>query len=70
VVGASILILAANYIITEFSSADERLEWIKSPCANVRKAFGPKQVLNGVDLDVPRGQSLVIIGGSGSASRC
>ena len=33
---------------------------------DVRKAFGPKQVLNGVNLDIPRGQSVVIIGGSGT----
>jgi phospholipid/cholesterol/gamma-HCH transport system ATP-binding protein len=32
----------------------------------LRKAFGPKQVLDGVDLTVPRGSSLVILGGSGS----
>jgi phospholipid/cholesterol/gamma-HCH transport system ATP-binding protein len=32
----------------------------------VRKSFGPKHVLNGINLDVPRGRSLVIIGGSGS----
>lgn len=32
----------------------------------LRKAFGPKQVLDGVDLEVPRGSSLVILGGSGS----
>jgi phospholipid/cholesterol/gamma-HCH transport system ATP-binding protein len=31
----------------------------------VVKAFGPKRVLNGVDLDVASGQSLVVIGGSG-----
>jgi phospholipid/cholesterol/gamma-HCH transport system ATP-binding protein len=30
------------------------------------KAFGEKQVLDGVDLDVPAGTSLVVIGGSGS----
>ncbi|MGF1606184.1 MAG: ABC transporter ATP-binding protein [Rhodothalassiaceae bacterium] len=33
---------------------------------DVHKAFGPKQVLNGVDVQVPRGSSLVIIGGSGT----
>ncbi len=33
---------------------------------NVKKAFGPKQVLNGIDLTVDKGQSLVIIGGSGT----
>ena len=32
----------------------------------VRKAFGPKQVLDGVDLDVAAGQSMVVLGGSGS----
>jgi phospholipid/cholesterol/gamma-HCH transport system ATP-binding protein len=32
----------------------------------LRKSFGEKQVLNGVDLDVPAGTSLVVIGGSGS----
>jgi phospholipid/cholesterol/gamma-HCH transport system ATP-binding protein len=32
----------------------------------VRKAFGPKQVLNGVNLSVPKGQSMVVIGGSGT----
>jgi phospholipid/cholesterol/gamma-HCH transport system ATP-binding protein len=30
------------------------------------KAFGPKQVLDGVDLDVMPGTSMVVIGGSGS----
>lgn len=33
---------------------------------NVHKAFGPKQVLRGVDIAVAPGQSLVIIGGSGT----
>lgn len=32
----------------------------------VEKSFGTKQVLRGVNLDVTRGQSLVVIGGSGS----
>ncbi len=32
----------------------------------LRKAFGAKQVLDGIDLDVPAGTSLVVIGGSGS----
>ncbi len=32
----------------------------------LRKAFGPKQVLDGVDLDVPDGHSMVVLGGSGS----
>jgi phospholipid/cholesterol/gamma-HCH transport system ATP-binding protein len=33
---------------------------------DVRKAFGPKHVLNGVDVAVERGRSLVVIGGSGT----
>ena len=33
---------------------------------NVTKAFGPKKVLQGVDLMVPEGSSMVIIGGSGT----
>ncbi len=32
----------------------------------VTKSFGPKQVLRGVDLEIPEGKSLVIIGGSGT----
>jgi phospholipid/cholesterol/gamma-HCH transport system ATP-binding protein len=32
----------------------------------VKKRFGPKIVLDGVDLSIPRGQSLVVIGGSGT----
>lgn len=34
--------------------------------SGVHKRFGPKIVLDGFDLDVPRGQSVVIIGGSGT----
>jgi phospholipid/cholesterol/gamma-HCH transport system ATP-binding protein len=33
---------------------------------NVHKAFGPKRVLDGVDLTINRGESMVIIGGSGT----
>ncbi len=33
---------------------------------NVRKSFGPKHVLNGISLSVQKGQSLVVIGGSGT----
>ena len=32
----------------------------------VHKSFGPKHVLGGVDLDVAKGESVVIIGGSGT----
>ncbi len=33
---------------------------------DVHKAFGANRVLQGVSLEVPRGQSLVVIGGSGT----
>jgi phospholipid/cholesterol/gamma-HCH transport system ATP-binding protein len=33
---------------------------------DVRKSFGAKQVLNGVTVSVPKGRSLVVIGGSGT----
>lgn len=33
---------------------------------NVHKSFGPKRVLRGMDLHVPKGSSMVIIGGSGT----
>ncbi len=32
----------------------------------VHKSFGPKDVLRGVDLTIPKGESMVIIGGSGT----
>jgi phospholipid/cholesterol/gamma-HCH transport system ATP-binding protein len=32
----------------------------------LKKSFGPKIVLDGVDLDIPAGTGLVVIGGSGS----
>lgn len=39
---------------------------IKIQLQGVKKTFGPKKVLQGVDLSVPEGKSLVIIGGSGT----
>ena len=33
---------------------------------DVHKSFGPKRVLQGINLEIPKGQSLVVIGGSGS----
>ena len=33
---------------------------------NIHKSFGEKQVLKGVNIDVAPGNSLVILGGSGS----
>jgi len=33
---------------------------------DLHKSFGPKQVLKGVNLDIKKGESLVVIGGSGT----
>ena len=33
---------------------------------DLHKAFGKKVVLDGVDLDIEKGESLVVIGGSGT----
>jgi len=33
---------------------------------DIQKSFGAKHVLRGVDLTIPTGESMVIIGGSGS----
>ena len=38
----------------------------KLQLSGVQKAFGKKHVLNGVDLIVPQGKSMVVIGGSGT----
>ncbi|GEO82378.1 ABC transporter ATP-binding protein [Pararhodospirillum oryzae] len=38
----------------------------KIALAGLKKAFGPKTVLDGLDLEVAPGESLVIIGGSGT----
>lgn len=38
----------------------------KISLSGVKKAFGHKVVLDGIDLDVKRGESVVIIGGSGT----
>ena len=38
----------------------------KIAISGLRKAFGPKKVLDGVDLSVAKGDSLVVIGGSGT----
>src|SRR6185295_6039614 len=36
----------------------------------VHKSFGPKQVLIGLDLEVRRGETLVVIGPSGTGKSC
>ncbi len=39
---------------------------IKLELSGVKKSFGSKHVLQGVDLKIPEGKSMVIIGGSGT----
>jgi phospholipid/cholesterol/gamma-HCH transport system ATP-binding protein len=39
---------------------------VKIRLAGVEKSFGPKRVLDGIDLDIYEGESLVVIGASGS----
>ena len=39
---------------------------IKISIRNLYKSFGKKQVLSGINLDVRTGESLVVIGGSGT----
>ena len=39
---------------------------VKIKLENVYKAFGKKAVLRGVNLDIYKGESLVVIGGSGT----
>ncbi len=39
---------------------------VKISIRNLYKAFGKKQVLNGINLDIHTGESLVVIGGSGT----
>lgn len=38
----------------------------KIQLTDVHKSFGPKKVLDGITVELPAGQSLVVIGGSGS----
>ncbi len=47
-------------------SEEAKTKLPKIALKGVKKRFGPKVVLDGIDLSVGRGESLVIIGGSGS----
>ena len=38
----------------------------KISLSGVHKSFGAKKVLQGIDLEVAQGESMVVIGGSGS----
>ena len=42
------------------------MEEIKIKISNLHKSFGKKVVLDGVDLEINKGESLVVIGGSGT----
>lgn len=52
---------AAEKIQIQQDAAEKKIELIE-----VRKSFGSNHVLNGVNLSVEKGKSLVIIGGSGT----
>ena len=39
---------------------------IKLSVRNLHKSFGEKRILDGIDIDLKQGESLVVIGGSGS----
>ena len=44
----------------------KHIETPKIKLVNVHKSFSDKKVLAGVDLEIKQGESLVIIGGSGT----
>jgi len=46
--------------------SDHRADRPKIAIRDLRKSFGPKVVLDGVDLEVAQGESMVIIGASGT----
>ncbi len=52
--------------MTPDDSTDDSTGGPKIHIRDLRKSFGPKVVLDGVDVAVARGEALVIIGGSGT----
>ncbi|NCC21227.1 MAG: ATP-binding cassette domain-containing protein [Alphaproteobacteria bacterium] len=52
--------------VGEDATRCSELKPCKMQLSGVRKAFGGNHVLNGVDLQIKAGESLVVIGGSGS----
>jgi phospholipid/cholesterol/gamma-HCH transport system ATP-binding protein len=53
--------------ISDFRFSDVRFPIsVVIKLVNIHKAFGPKQVLQGFTLDIPEGESMVVIGYSGS----
>ena len=53
-----------NELLNIFSGNEEKPSMIKM--TNVSKSFGKKQVLKNLNLDIKKGESLVIIGASGT----
>lgn len=56
----------SSYFKAKKRVAPVRASDVKISLRGVQKCFGTKKVLQGINLDVCKGQSLVIIGGSGS----
>ena len=52
--------------MTKKTKKTEEIEIPKIELTDLKKSFGSKHVLAGVDLVVPKGKSLVVIGGSGT----
>lgn len=56
----------ASEVDTGSREANATKHNVKIELRGVKKSFGSKHVLNGVDLVVPKGSNMVIIGGSGT----
>ena len=69
VVSASILILVSDYVMTGSFSPENDMNDAPRPRSQlpgVKKSFGDKHVLRGLDLTVGKAESVVMIGGSGT----
>ncbi len=53
--------IASTWVVTSLTEDTPKIR-----IRGLKKSFGDKIVLDGIDLDVPRGTSTVVIGGSGS----
>lgn len=56
----------SNNQTVQQQGADAQAQDVKIDLRGVSKAFGSNRVLNNLDLQVPAGKSLVVIGGSGT----